>query len=364
MHMRSVHSTDPSMKGIVGSTRRHIISRLHKATTHATQLVRTLQDREVSGASLTDVLEARAYLASLSGALWMEKQRWSECLREYSTARVIYAALEKQASRQTLRDVLSSAIDPSIRYAAYQLKLPRSAPLPTLAVKYFPTESEVKAEVETVDAKCLQESAGDDKMEADGAPKGQNISWRSRTVPIEDAAIFQALATASAAETQLSSWLSSAGGQSADANALSANYDNVIIASQDAVDATKTAIDELLGEGVDQSDKRMQALQVTRTAVNYALVGWRVGRNRVLCGPSDGLDFETRKSNKGGKDKVQRAGEDQSTGRLLAQLRARVALYDAILQSLDSVRELPGVAGDISFMEELDGKQRYFQSLR
>lgn len=201
-------------------------------------------------------------------------------------------------------------------------------------------------------------------MEVDGAPDGQTINWRSRTVPIEDAAISQALTAASAAEVQLSSWLSSADGQSANPTSLAANYDNVIIASQDAVDATKTAIDELLGEGVDQSDKRMQALQVTRTAVNHALVGWRIGRNRVLCGPSDGLDFETRKPSKRGTDKSQGAVEDQSSGRLLAQLRARVALYDAILQSLDSVRDLPGVAGDVSFMEELGGKRSYFQALR
>lgn len=364
MHMKTVHSTDPSMKGMAGSTKRHIISRLNKATTYAEKLVRDLQDREASRASLTDVLEARAYLASLSGALWMEKQRWSECLREYSTARVIYAALEKQASRQTLRDLLSSTIDPSIRYAAYQLKLPRSTPLPSLAVKYFPAESEAKAEVETVDSECLKERDGGDRMEVDGTPENQAISWRSRKVPIEDASISQALAAASVAEVQLSSWLSSAEGQSSAAKDLAANYDNVIIASQDAVDGTKTAIDELLGEGVDQSDKRMQALQITRTAVNYGLVGWRVGRNRVLCGPADGLDLESSKSDKRAKRNGPGAGEEQSTGRLLAQLRARVALYDAILQSIDSVKELPGVAGDASFMEELNGKRHYFQSLR
>ncbi|KAL1957455.1 hypothetical protein VTO42DRAFT_6023 [Malbranchea cinnamomea] len=364
MHMKSVHSTDPSAKGIAGSTRRHIISRLNKAVTYARQLVESLQDRETSHASLTDLLEARAYMASLLGAFWMEKGRWSDCLVQYSMARVIYAALEKRASRQTLRDILSSTVDPSIRYAAYQLKLPRSTPLPSIAVNYFPAESEARREVEIVDAECLKEPESEDRMEVDGTSENRTISWRSRTVPIEDASIAQALGATSAAEAQLTTWLSSSEGRSSTAKDIAANYDNVIIASQDAVDATKTAIDEFLGEGVDQSDKRMQALQVTRTAVNYALVGWRVGRNRVLCGVADGLDLESGKPSKSGGRHSRLTGEEHNTGRRLTQLREQVVLYDAILQSLDSIKELPGVAGDASFMRELEGKCSYFQSLR
>lgn len=61
MHMKSTHSADPSAKGIVGAARRHIISRLTKATGPAQQLVDTLQDQSTSGATDTDVLEARAY---------------------------------------------------------------------------------------------------------------------------------------------------------------------------------------------------------------------------------------------------------------------------------------------------------------
>jgi signal recognition particle subunit SRP68 len=294
----------------------------------------------------------------------MEKQRWADCVRQYSVARVIYAALEKQSSRQTLRDLLYSTVDPSIRYAAYQLKLPRTTAVPSIAAEYFPADSEARAEVESIQVAGLKETDG---MEVDSvAPEDlpRTISWRSRTVPLEDASISQALAAAHTAESELSSWLSSPEGQSAAPKDTAAQYDNVIIASQDAVDATKTAIDELLGEGVDQSDKRMQALQVTRTAVNYALVGWRVGRNRVLCGVADGLELDGRRAEEEGSAQAPLVGNEQSTGKRLTQLRERVVLYDSILQSLDSVQELPGVAGDARFMTELDGKQRYFRSLR
>jgi len=55
---------------------------------------------------------------------------------------------------------------------------------------------------------------------------------------------------------------------------------------------------------------------------------------------------------------------EESTGRRLARLRERVALYDSTLQSLDFIKGLPGVIGDTGFVEELDGKRNYFQSLR
>ncbi|OJD13394.1 hypothetical protein AJ78_06149 [Emergomyces pasteurianus Ep9510] len=367
MHMKSTHSADPSTKGIIGSARRHIISRLNKATLYAKQLVSVLQDPSASATSNIDLLEARGYLASLLGAFWMEKKRWDQCLQQYSLAKVVYGALSTKAKRETFRDLLSTAIDPGLRYAAYQLKLPRSATLESIAIKNIPSDIAVRGELTAIDPDCLTERGSSSQQAADGSAVQdipQSITWRSRTVTLEDAAISQALAAASLAESQLSSWLSSPAGLSSSPSEKAANYDNVIIASQDAVDATKTAIDELSAEGIDQGDKRMQALQVTRTAVNYALVGWRVGRNRILCGTDDGLSLELGQAKaSAGKQKFGKTG-GKGTGHRLARLRERTALYDATLQSLDFIRELPGVAGDESFVEELNAKRAYFQSLR
>lgn len=370
MHMKSVHSADTAETGTGGSTRRHIISRLSKAATYADQLVQVLEDQAETRASNVDILEARAYAASLSGALQFEKQKWEECLQRYSIARVIYAALSTSTRKEIFKDLLSGTVDPSIRYAAYQLKLPRTLASSTIAVQRFPnSDAEVRAEVEKVDPDAFTEEAakGPTGVKDQFKDVPQTISWRKRTVKIEDASIAQALATAGAAEVRLSSFLQETSNKSLSPKEKAAAYDNVIIASQDAVDATKTAIDELVKEGIDQSDTRMQSLQVTRTAVNYALVGWRVGRNRVLCSDQDGSIFESEKPKqprKPKKDGKPWMGKEEGTGRKLARLRERVALYDAILQSLDSVGELPGVAGDSAFMQELDEKRAYFQALR
>lgn len=364
MHMKSTHSADPSAKGIAGAARRHIISRLNRATGYASQLVAILQDQSTSGATNTDILEARAYLSSLSGALQLEKRKWEQCLQCFAVVRVIYAALSQNAKRGAFRDLLSGTVDPNLRYAAYQMKIPRSRPLSSVAIEYFPLDSDLRSEVEKIDRTCLAEEAAGTRRTAEGGVQQlpDNIVWRSRTVGLEDASISQALAATTAAESHLTSWLVDTG-KSTSAKEKAAAYDNVISTSQDAVDATKTAIDDLSGEGVDPSDKRMQALQITRTAVNYTLVGWRVGRNRVLCGEQDGIFFEASqvKAPKSGKVNVRR---DEGSGKKLAQVRERVVLYDLTLQSLEFVLELPGVAADSSFVQELEAKRSYFRALR
>jgi signal recognition particle subunit SRP68 len=144
-------------------------------------------------------------------------------------------------------------------------------------------------------------------------------------------------------------------------------YDDILIASQDAVDATRRAIEELEKEGVAEGDERMQDLRVTNLAVNYDLISWRVGRNRVLIGSDDGATFppnppqKPRRPRKDGKEWAER---EEPTGRKLARLRERVALYDAILQSIDSVKDLSGTARDTGFVSELDGQRAYFQALK
>ncbi|KAI2899492.1 hypothetical protein CBS76997_2379 [Aspergillus niger] len=365
MHMKTTHSADPSAKGVSGTTRGHIISKLRKAVTFAKQLVHVLEDQETSGAADTDVLEARAYLASLLGAYFLEKRNWEQCLQNYSVSRVIYAALGQQVKKDAFRDLLSGTVDPSIRYAAYQLKLPRSKPIPSLALSYFPSDATIRSEVEKLDPNCLKEDAAGTRRTADGEVQQLpgSVTWRSHTVGLEDAAISQALASAAAAESRLTTWLAEGEGKNASSKDKAAAYDNVIIASQDAVDATKTAIDDLAGEGVDPSDKRMQALQITRTAVNYDLVGWRIGRNRVLCGDNDGVSFES-VSTKLPKSAKATAKQDDATGKKLARLRERVVLYDSTLQSIEFILELPGVAADTAFVRELDAKRRYFRALR
>ena len=368
--MKSSHSADGS-KSITGSTKQHIGSRLRKASAYASHLVSLLKDQAVSKAASEDILEARAYYVSLLGSLNFEKRHWEAALGGFSESRLVYSSLAKSTStkqRDIFQDLLTTTIDPSIRYAAYQLKVPRTTSIETITIRSVAqNDQEYIQSISEINPEALQDPTTAKRKGQSGhatnVPK--TIQWRSRTVNLEDSATAQALAEVVAAEGRLSSFFSAK--SDADAQAKAAAYDDILLPSQEAADATKTAIDELSTEGIPQSDRRMQSLQVTRTAVNYALVGWRVGRNRVLCGNLDGavLQSEELQRSQQSSKKAKSPGDRRvTTGKKLTTLKERVALYDSTLQSLNSVKELPGVAADQHFIAELEIKQSFFGALK
>lgn len=370
MHMRATHSAETPGKPLSGPARRHIISRFRKASNYASELVQLLQDESVKTFGAQQVLEARAYSAAIAGSVEFEKRHWEQALTQYAEARILYTALSTSTKNDVFNEPLNSTIDPSIQYAAYQLGLPRTLGVLTLARRYFPrTDAKLVSEVECLDPDVLSERTSEATevlgKEHDSVPR--TITWRSRTVDIVDPSIAQALFSVGAAKEHLSRLFSEPSNRHLSAKEKAAVYDEVLIPSQDAVDATKSAIDQLAGEGLGAGDQRMQALQVTRTAVNYALVEWRIGRNRVLCGEKDGALLEAGpgpKPNKSRKVGTEWKARQEGRGRKLARLTEHVALYDATLQSLDSVIDLPGVAADEAFMADLQAKRAYFQALK
>jgi signal recognition particle subunit SRP68 len=374
LHIKNSHTEDE--KGITGSARAQICSKLWKAAKTAQELVDVL--REVG--SERDLLEARTYTAMLAGAEEFEKQaegvqkeggeeRWGKCLKRWSEARVGYAALWEKENKEVFRELLANTVDPTIRYAAYQARLSRTIAIEVVARRYFPREDkEAVRLVEAVDAFALKEKpkTEDGEEKETGALQVPDfVTWRGRRANIVDASIGQALASVSAAEAKLKAYL--AEHPSASAGQKAAAYDDILIASQDAADASKRATDELEKERVDEGDARMQDLRVTSLAVNYDLVSWRVGRNRILIGDNDGLTFEAQKQKKPQrlrKDGTEYPDKDEGRGRKLARLRERVVLYDATIQSVESIKDLRGAMRDETFVRELDGKSAYFRALK
>jgi signal recognition particle subunit SRP68 len=367
--MKSMHAADSSAKAITGSTRTHIISRLQKAKKNATHLLGLLKEKATSSESQM-MLEARAYYSMLLGTQKFEAQKWEASLRAYSESHIIYSFLAKSSSGNhgdIFRELLTNTVDPSIRYATYQLRLPRTLSILKIVARFIPKDSELSQSILEKDPGLLNEGSIVTKagITDDTRDLPKTISWGKRIVKLEHANIAQALAAVSAAEQRLALLLSSATDMSSADKA--AAYESVLDPSQDAVNATKMAIDELLADGVAQGDPRMQALQITRTAVGYALIGWRIGRNRVLSGRSDGAYLEpenNRKKSKQGGVPKDAAVKEESSGRKIIRLRERVVLYDNTLQSLESIKDLPGVAADQELLEELGVKRAYFASLR
>jgi signal recognition particle subunit SRP68 len=365
MAMKSAQSQENTQRPMAGSTKRQIVSRLRRAISYAENLVASLSKANIK-TSKADVLEAKAYLFMLQGSLDFEKSRWQSCLSNYAVPRVIYASLEKAAKTDVYKDLLSTVVDPSIRYSAHHLKLPRTKPVDEIAVENFPSgESATRESLTEIDPDAFKTAK---EMVASDSGSGDvptHITWRNRNVKLEDAAIAQSLGRAQEGETNLETKLNAYKAGSVSANDFAAAYDKIIEARQDAADATKSAIDDLTAEGVDTGDSRIQSLQITRTAVNYAVIEYRVGRNRVLCGADDGLKFEPEQRKPAStSNNENRPAKPESTGRQLARLREHTALYDLILRSLESVKELPGVIADEAFVSELDAKHAYFRSLK
>ncbi|PHH86307.1 hypothetical protein CDD83_10434 [Cordyceps sp. RAO-2017] len=363
MSMKSAHAA--AQNEIPRRTRSQIVSRLNRAVRTAHDLVRILSQTAVSSASVRDVLEAKAYAALLHGTMQFEKRGWQPCLQSYATARVAYTALANTGKSELFKDLLSETIDPSIRYAAYQLKTPRTVPIQTIARKAFPSQDDALVqEVNEIDPTVLAAAASTSgSSDAEGVPK--TLTWRSREVQIEDAQISMAWASVGKAKSRLVENL--AGAEDREPRDVAAAYDELLTATQDAVDATKQAIDELKGEGVSQSDPRMQSLQITRTAVNYEMISWRIGRNRVLTGRQDGAPEEYPPLRRRKAKASEAAGKQERElprKRKLMTLKEKVALYDGTLQSLESIRELPGVAADEPLAAKIDAFQKYFESLR
>ncbi|KAF2154218.1 signal recognition particle [Myriangium duriaei CBS 260.36] len=382
MQIKSTKSEETTGQAVTGNPRDHILTRLSKASKHARELYTLLQDRASSGSSETDILEARAYLGSMAGAWEFEKQsegqksrqevarkeRWHPCLKEYAVARVVYAALLTQTRKDIFKDFINNTIDPTIRYAAYQAKLPRTVAVSSAALKFFPSdEAEISDLVKRVDSEAFSEQkpVKDAQVAAASGEVPSSIEWRGRSAAIVDASIGQALAQASSAERTLEEFLKSNTGVPTRQRANA--YDDILIAYQDAVDATRRATEELEKEGVDEGDSRMQDLRVSSLAINYDLVSWRVGRNRVLIGQDDGRSFpeqEARKPKRPRKDGKPHPEQFEPRSKKLGRLRERNVLYDSTIQSIDAVKSLRGAMRDAVFVAELEGRRAYFQALK
>ncbi|KAG6008388.1 hypothetical protein E4U21_004593 [Claviceps maximensis] len=369
MSIKASHTA--AQKDITGRARSHIVSRLNKAAKTAQSLVDALSAM-ATGASPKDILEARAYSSLMRGAMFFEKHAWEPCLQSYAVSRVTYSALARTGNGDLFKDLLSDTIDPSIRYAAYQLQTPRTVPISTIAKNSFPrSDASLVQEINLLDPSILAEGDEAAKLgnSAENAPR--TITWRGREVKIEDAQISLAWASVEAAKANLSNDVAQL--QDKQPHEIAAQYDGILMATQDAVDATKQAIDELKAEGVAQSDNRMQSLQITRTAVNYEMVSWRIGRNRVLTGQHDGgpedYTVPRRRKAKAAKKDGDAADKEKKPRQLplskkLAKLKEKFALYDGTLQNLQSIKELPGVAGDQELTTRISGYEKYFEALK
>lgn len=349
-----------SRDNVNGESRKQVVSKLVQATKIVENLVATLSEKE-SGASASDVLSAWAYAAVLKGDSFFRGKKWEQCLESYSTAKIIYSALPTSTLEgNNFKDFVSDSVDTPLRFAQRQLNIPTTLSILALAKKHFPASDEALASrVEEVAPGFLKEDE-DTTMTDAGALR--SVTWRNRKVPVEDAEIALKLDALDTAASELSQKL----GPSSDLrpNSKAEAYDAVLEISNDAVDATQQAIDELKEQGVAQGDSRMQSLAILRTKLKYDLLSWQIGRNRVLMGEKDGAMLDDGPSLKNKKKLPEIDQPLIKDSQQVKQQEKKVNLYDKTLQSLEVANELPGVAADEHLAAEIDAVSKYFTALK
>ncbi|KAK7743204.1 signal recognition particle subunit srp68 [Cytospora paraplurivora] len=342
---------------ITADTRSNIVSKLVKAVKIVEKLVTTLSD-SASGANTTDVLSAKAYAAFLKGDSSFRSKKWQDSLQSYSVAKVVYSALpSSKLEGNSFKDFVSASVDSPLRYAQRQLHIPTTLSILSLAKKYFPHQDQALVSgVEEVAPGFLKQDEVADQAD-EGARK--TLTWRNRQVSVEDAEIALKLEALEAAAIELSEKL----GSSPDLrpNAQAEAYDTVLELSNDAVDATQQAMDELREQSIAQGDPRMQNLAVLRTKLKYDLLSWQIGRNRVLLGERDGAVLGDGPSIKKSADDEAPAIKDSQQ---VKQLEKKVNVYNKTLQNLEVAKELPGVAADDHLAAEIDAVIKYFTALK
>lgn len=349
------HSRD----SITSDTRSNIVSKLVKAVKVVENLVATLSD-SASGATTSDFLSAKAYAAVLKGDSSFRAKRWEECLNNYSVAKVIYSALpSSKLEGNTFRDYVSGSVDTPLRFAQRQQNIPTSLSLLSLAKQHLPqSDKALISGVEEVAPGFLKQD--EDADMANGGPL-KTVTWRTREVPVEDAEIASKLAALETAASELSQKL----GSSPDLrpNVKAEAYDSVLEISNYAIEATLQAIDELKQQSVPQGDPRMQNLAILRTKLNYDLLSWQIGRNRVLLGQQDGAVLEDGPGLKKGSAADTEAPAIKDSQQV-KQLEKKANVYSKTLQILDAAKELPGVAADEHLAAEIDAVSKYFTALK
>ncbi|CAG2059476.1 unnamed protein product [Timema podura] len=113
MQLRQEANTEPRKKF-------HLVSRLRKATTYALQLQSLCESSKCDARSK---LEAKAYVAWITGSLQFELQLWRPAMENLKKAQVVYEKLATALPEedQVLYKQRVEELSPSLRYCAYNI---------------------------------------------------------------------------------------------------------------------------------------------------------------------------------------------------------------------------------------------------
>lgn len=316
------------------SKKKHVVSKLAKAAKYMTQLTGSIDDAPLSQVAK---LEVYTYESLILGSLAFEQHNWPKALKHFSASKVGLQVLSTrdiaESSKELIRDLITTVVDSSLTYAAYQSKEARSVDIPTLAKQIVGKNgaAQLVSLINSLDRNALNLS----KVNSSTAELG-TITWRAHSAQVQDPDLASSILAAQKLDAELEA------SPSAEVSA----FDQLLQAWQEAADVAKESIDRIeSAESVTRHDQQKQQLYIVFTYIRYTLLLRRIQRDTILL-----------------RQLTQR--ETKSTHKKLEVNRDMVRLYDTILQSSGQLLELSGVHNDDDLFDSLTAFNQYFKLKR
>ncbi|KAI9207827.1 uncharacterized protein BJ171DRAFT_596257 [Polychytrium aggregatum] len=328
----------------------HLIRKLKKAADVSAALEQVCQDKDVEPRTL---LEVQAYALVMGGYLLFERQEWEQCLEKFGAARTIYEKLASvgTAEQEALCHVAIDAIDPSIRYCAYNLKLKGGQTLDISALLEMRNNSEgagldlVAAKVESLLSQSRQERAG----------QVHDIGFRSQTVPCKNDKLAEAIISAQEMVQRLNA---------------TAQPD---LSNQNACDSHLELFDKVLGHfwaanSIAENDIKQDSIATTKikssksdeNSRNLQLLFSYVAFNRLrITIDRNLLLIEILKQKL--RDQERRGGKPDKKSVKPEEI---VKLYEIITRALVEMKDLPALESDNNYQNLCNARLLYYKAIR
>lgn len=289
------------------SLRHTIISKLAKAVKYA-NFACNLSNKK---------LDFQVYVSLLVAELALEKQQWNTVAYHHSKVRVGVSALISSSDPQIvsfLQDLLTTVVDPALRLALSQEKIPVTGDLNSIAVPIV--------QVQFPDFLVLVANTDPNVLETESAAErvGQ-VQFRHHVAQVRYDSLAKIILAVEAKDKDLNKQIP------VDSTATDPSSFDVVLSLWDQlVISTQDISSEINQAGQD----REQDLDIIATYAEFHLLCRRIQRDAIVAASEIG------RSN-------------------------AVRLYDVLQQSCDTIAELPGVNNDDELLEGIGAMKTYFR---
>nr|CAD7264171.1 unnamed protein product [Timema shepardi] len=300
MQLRQEANTEPRKKF-------HLVSRLRKATTYALQLQSLCESSKCDARSK---LEAKAYVAWITGSLQFELQLWRPAMENLKNAQVVYEKLATALPEedQILYKQRVEELSPSLRYCAYNIG--DDGAMDDLLELRSHGQGDLLANLDTLMAQTRER----------GTEVVSEVEWRGRSVPAKPERVRLFLLSEKEAEKSLK--------RASDKHREDCSPGNT---PAKARTGPLSSLQYLLSY--------LTYIRLTRTIQRNLLM---VDSAKTALADRNDVSMEGRKT------------RPQDLTRL----------YEIILQNYAELQQLPGLEDDLTYQQELEAEIKSYRAFR